>query len=36
MKYLLLLFLSIPSFAAFSDWSEKEQRLWQWQVGLQT
>jgi hypothetical protein len=36
MKYLLLLFLSIPSFAAFSDWSEKEQKLWQWQVGLQT
>ena len=36
MKYLLLLFLSLPSFAAFSDWSDKEQRLWKWQLGLQT
>ena len=36
MKYLFLLLLSIPSFAAFSDWSETEQKLWHWQVGLQT
>lgn len=36
MKYLLLLLLSLPSFADFSDWSETEQKLWHWQVGLQT
>jgi|10_taG_2_1085330.scaffolds.fasta_scaffold42966_4 hypothetical protein len=28
MKYLLLLLLSVPSFADVKDWSKKNQRLW--------
>jgi hypothetical protein len=36
VKYLLLLLLSIPSFADFKDWSNTEKKLWYSYLTLQT